>query len=207
MGGLGLAVLNAISATTSENPVADRRDDNRVRYAQTPGAVASRLVDAVGLALRLGADPNVADRSKDTALHMLLRYPARRRILPDDEVAGEAIACTVRMLIEYRANVSAQNRKGERPTLLVQRLRDMGEHYVQAWQNLLATGREVQKPPALASQEKDKDPSKPFLPPIALGRGAAEPATPTSTAASGQSLMHLPTLSSHRTASSRSLRS
>jgi len=144
---LGAELLNVCRLELTRGTQGDKRDDRRLMLAQTPGAAASDLPDAVALALRLGADPNTADAMKDTALHILLQYPMKRRMLPSDRAAGEAVACAVQKLLERRAEVTAANKKGGTPLALAKRLSELGSHYGNSWAALMA-GEPQTPPPA-----------------------------------------------------------
>merc|ERR1712190_637891 len=85
------------------------------------------------------------DKNRDTALHILLRFPAERRILPADQAVGEAIAGTVRLFLEHGASINATNKNGEKPIAMVKKLHDMGEEYSLAWQELLTKSRSDRK--------------------------------------------------------------
>lgn len=137
---LSAAMLKSITTAIDQSPAADRRDDNRVRYAHTPGAVATGLRESMRCALRLGANARATDANRDTALHILIRFPAERRILPADQAVGEAIAGTIRLFLEHGASVNSLNKKGEKPIVMVKKLQDMGEEYCKAWEAILADG-------------------------------------------------------------------
>jgi len=195
---LSVAMLNRVAAATGESAATDRRDDNRVTHAQTPGNATLDLPGAVGLALELSADPNAADSNGDTALHMLMRYPAQRRVLPDDRVAGEGIARTVHALVERRANPHARNKNGQKPMALAQRLLDLGEHYGRSWQEVFVRDGDRRKrsvvPKLKAAGLQTRGDGEGGVPKLSLPALPPDRGPPPSASTRASSLVALPSL-------------
>lgn len=135
---LGPALLGAIEGALNGGLAGDRRNDFRIAQANAAGISLMETPDSVRLALRLGADPNAQNDQKDTALHLLLRFPSQCRALPSDMGCGEAVATGVRLLVEHKASLKLKNCHGETPLSIARELSDHGEYYGKSWLDVLS---------------------------------------------------------------------
>jgi len=177
-GSLGVAMLRAVTNAIEERD--PQLDEHRVAHSQTLGTAAVRLPGAVNFALRLGANPNAVDGSGQTATHMLMGYVGLRRVLPDDQAAGEAIADAVRALLRHKADVFLKDKSGVTPVALLQQLEDMGAHYAASWRGVLAdsvgAGRKSFQLPVVPNQapgtpRAPKRPAQVRLPALGPSKG------------------------------------
>jgi len=148
---LGPALLGAVEGALGGGLAGDRRNDHRVAQAKAAGISLMDTPEIVGLALQLGAHPHACNSSKDTSLHLLLRFPSQCRSLPHDHGCGEAIARTVGMLLENKASLNAKNSHGETPLSIAKDLFDMGENYGRLWKDIMPAGSRALKTSAFSS--------------------------------------------------------